>query len=362
MIDQEASEKIYSEEKLDTSTYKCPNCGGESEFSAKDQKMKCLYCGSLFDVDNNEVVEERNLGELLTNGQVWDEAEVYQCQSCGAKEILYNQEVAMECPFCGTNNVIKTEDLPGLKPQGIAPFKIDKQKSSEIAIKWAKKKKYAPQEFRKSAKAENIHGVYNPVFTFDADTDSSYDGQLGENYTVVRHVNGKRVTETRTRYFHISGNQSLKFDDVLIQASSDLPANRIKEIEPFPTNNAPEYRTEYLRGYSASSYNKEGSVCWEECKLKMKEGIERAILKRYRYDVKVYLNVKTIFSNEKYKYILVPVYVGHYKYKDKLYNFYINGDNGKITGKTPVSVWKVLFTVLAVLLVIGGMAALIALS
>lgn len=35
MIDQEASEKIYSEEKLDTSTYKCPNCGGESEFSAK---------------------------------------------------------------------------------------------------------------------------------------------------------------------------------------------------------------------------------------------------------------------------------------------------------------------------------------
>ena len=62
--------------------------------------------------------------------------------------------------------------------------------------------------------------------------------------------------------------------------------------------------------------------------------------------------------DEKYKYVLVPVYVGHYKYKNKLYNFYINGENGRITGKTPVSKLKVFWTVMLVLAIIAGIVAL----
>ena len=86
----------------------------------------------------------------------------------------------------------------------------------------------------------------------------------------------------------------------------------------------------------------------------MKERIERAILKRYDYDIKVSLSIDTKYLNEQYKFILVPIYVGHYNYKEKLYNFYVNGYNGRIGGKTPVSKLKVSFTVLLVLLLIAG--------
>ncbi len=362
MNEQKVKNKLYTDEKLDTSVFKCPNCAGESKFSIKDQKMKCLYCGSLFDIDNDEFVEERDLNELLTNGEVWTEAEVYQCKSCGAKEILDNQEMSAFCPFCGTNNVIKLEELPGLKPQGVAPFKITKRRSSEIAVEWAKKKKYAPKDFKKSVKAENINGIYNPIFTFDADTQSSYYGQLGKNYKTYRIVNGRQISEVKTKYFNISGNQNLKFDDLLIQASDIVPKEDIRKIEPFPTNNAPEYKSEYLRGYSASTYSKSGQTCWNECKLEIKSRIEKSILKKYMYDVKVFLNVKTTFLNEKYKFVLVPIWVGHYKYKNKLYNFYINGDNGNISGKTPISALKVFFTVLGILALIAGMFALFLLT
>ena len=85
----------------------------------------------------------------------------------------------------------------------------------------------------------------------------------------------------------------------------------------------------------------------------MRLSIESSILKKYDYDVKYSLNVSTKFSNEQYKYVLVPIYVGHYKYKNKLYNFFVNGENGKVAGKTPVSAGKVCLTIFIVLLVLG---------
>ncbi len=362
MTKKTTEELLYSDETLDTSTFKCPNCGGESEFSANDQKMKCLYCGSLFDIDNFETIEERSLDELLQKGQVWENAEVYQCKSCGAKEIIEDQEISMLCPFCGTNNIIKTDELPGLKPQGVAPFKINKAESAKIAVNWARKKIFAPNSFKKSAKAQNIHGVYNPIFTFDAKTKNQYYGRLGRNVVSYKFVNGRRVAQTSTRYFDIRGEKNVDFDDVLVQASTNIPAEYVKKIEPFPTNKAPKYKPEYLRGYSANTYDKEGKDCWEECKSQMKKRIESIILKSYSYDVKQFLSVKTQFENNKYKFVLVPIYVGNYKYKNKLYNFYVNGDNGKIAGKTPISVWKVLLTVFGILLMIGAISAIFALS
>ena len=351
----EIEEKLYSDDNIDVTTFKCPNCGGETVFDPTTQKLHCQYCGSYFEINNDSVINERELNELLNSGSVWTEAEVYQCESCGAKEILENQEMSKICPFCGTSNIVKTEELPGLKPQGITPFKIDKKQTSQIAIKWAKKKLYAPRSFKKSVKPENIHGIYNPVFTFDAMTNSTYNGRLGKNYTRYRYVNGKRIAHTETRYFNISGFVDVPFDDLLVQASTSIPAKYINEIMPFPTKKAIEYKTEYLRGYSANTYNKSGKECWNECKLIMDRTIERNILKRYDYDIKVSLNVNTKFSGEQYKYILVPLYVGHYNYKNKLYNFYVNGYNGKIGGKTPVSAIKVTFTVILSLLLVAGL-------
>ncbi len=353
-----AEEKLYSDDNVETTVYRCENCGGEAIFDAKSQKMICQYCGSKFDLPESGKVVEKDLSDLISNAKVWQEAEVYQCKSCGAKEIISNQDVTHECPFCGTNNIVKTEELAGLKPQGIVPFKLENTRASQIALNWAKKKFYAPRAFKKSAKPENIKGVYNPVFTFDTETKSTYTGQLGKNYTTTHVVNGRPVTTVHTRYFSISGKQDLNFDDYIVQASSNIPNATLVSISPFTTNGAPTYNQDYLRGYSASTYNKDGATCWRECQTSMKKDIERKILSRYDYDVKSYLNVNTAFLKQKYKYVLVPVYVGHYKYKNKLYNFYINGENGRITGKTPVSKLKVFWTVMLVLAIIAGIVAL----
>ena len=349
MMDEAAKvEKLSADAKLKTSVFKCPNCGGEAEFDAKTQKLHCLFCGGYFEIKNDEKVVENEIDELLNDAKVWSEAEVYECKSCGAKEILNKNEVAITCPFCGTNNVVKTEDLPGIKPQGVVTFKIEKDKASTIAKAWAKKGWFAPNDFRRSADTENIHGVYNPVFTFDAETKSDYEGKLGKYHTVG---SGKNA-HTEIRYFHISGNDfPVNFDDFIVQASTAIPQKHISKISPFPTNDAPTYKSEYLRGFSANAYNKDGKVCWDECKELMRFEIENRILARYNHDVKQYVNIKTTYYKPKYKYILVPLYIGNYRYRNKIFNFFINGSNGRISGSRPKSFWKILFvTILGIIL------------
>ena len=358
MIDKKIQEKIYNDKDLKVFSKKCENCGGETVFDPKEQKLKCLYCGSVFNIEINSKIEERNLDELLKNGQVWESAEVLQCQSCGAKEIIEAGEVSHVCPFCGTNSIVKISEIPGLKPQGVVPFRLEKSKAILLAIKWAKKKLYAPKKFKKSVKTENLHGVYSPIFTFDAQSSSTYMGCLGKSYVVTTYRNGKTYVSTRVRYFNISGSVDMNFDDIVVQASTDFPQNVIKSLEPFPTKDVPSYDPKYLKGFSANTYNKEGAKCWEESVAMMNHKIEQNILKKYDYDYKQSLSVNTTFSSKTYKYILVPIYVGHFSYNKKLYNFYINGDNGKIAGKTPVSVWKVLFTIFGLLLGLTGIILL----
>ena len=104
----------------------------------------------------------------------------------------------------------------------------------------------------------------------------------------------------------------------------------------------------------AYHYDNELADCWKSAKDKMDGYIRQGILSNYSYDKVSYLNVSTTHSNVTYKYVMLPVYVGSYKYKKKLYNFFVNGNTGKTTGRTPISAFKIILTVLLGLALIAG--------
>ena len=80
---------------------------------------------------------------------------------------------------------------------------------------------------------------------------------------------------------------------------------------------------------------------WDEAKDTMDADIRRAILRRYNADYVGSLNVSTQHSNVTYKYVLVPVYIGNYTFRKKLYNVFVNGSSGKVYGKAPLSPLRV---------------------
>lgn len=72
-----------------------------------------------------------------------------------------------------------------------------------------------------------------------------------------------------------------------------------------------------------------------------------------------YLNVNTNYNDIKFNYILLPVWVCGYKFRDKIWSFLVNGRTGKATGKVPVSVPKAVFTAVFAAAVIGVLVWLI---
>ena len=337
-----------------TAVMKCPACGADMIYDAESGKLLCEHCGTQKEIES-KTSEELDFERLLTDKGGWDESHVFRCENCGAQEVLDKNEIAKQCPFCGATNIVETSELPDIRPNAVVPFRVALKDAATAVKTWVRKRIFAPQKFRKSAKPEKMKGVYMPSFSFDSQTHSYYTAVLGKHYYVTRRVNGRTVQEQRTRYFTVSGNYEMFFDDVLIQASGTINQKSLNKLQPFQTNDSREYTKEYLSGYTATQNTKSGLECWEEAKGVIGNRLQSAILSRYVYDVVSSFRISTQYSGITFKYILLPVYVGHCKWHTKIYNFFVNGLNGKVTGKAPISPLKVFVTVLIAAGVIVGL-------
>lgn len=84
-----------------------------------------------------------------------------------------------------------------------------------------------PSRFKKTNASSQLHGIYIPYWTYDADTYSVYSAEVGVyNYRTVtrtRVVNGKRerytTTERYTVWHPTRGDYGRFFDDILVPAS-----------------------------------------------------------------------------------------------------------------------------------------------
>jgi hypothetical protein len=56
--------------------------------------------------------------------------------------------------------------------------------------------------------------------------------------------------------------------------------------------------------------------------------------------------VATNYSAITFKHLLLPVYVGAYRFRDKVYQVVLNGRTGEVQGERPYSFWKIFLLVL----------------
>ena len=130
----------------------------------------------------------------------------------------------------------------------------------------------------------------------------------------------------------------------------------IERIEPFVLSDLLHYNPKFLAGFEAERYKTGLKAVWERAKQRISLILRSditAIIKR-GCDVVDSLNVNTKFSEIKYKHMLLPVWISSYKYRDKVYNFFINGQTGEVQGSAPKSVLKILGVIAVVIAVLVG--------
>ena len=351
-------EKEYVEEQSTAETVytKCQNCGSNMVFDPETQTLKCEHCGFFSDFEKSSAVKELEIEEAFKCAENWDdEADSYRCDNCGAVVVLPRGETATICPYCSTSHILKSEELVGLKPNVVYPFTITKEQGVEQAKKWARKQIFAPRKFKKSLTAENIRSIYEPCFTFDSKTFSTYHGRVGNRRTRTVGSGKNRRTETYIVWRNVSGTYSSCFDDVMINAGTTYSQKTLDKLLPFNYDTIKVYEKKFLTGYVARRYDKPIEDAWLDAKSVMDASIRKDIIARQHCDVVSYLDVSTTHEAVTYKYALLPVHLLHFRYKKKDYAVCVNGNTGKSTGKTPVSALRVLGAIVLGLAVVAGL-------
>ena len=342
----------------------CVNCGAELKYKPGTTNISCEYCGhqESIQVDENgfEELELYPYLQEMGSQKHSEEISMLHCKNCGANQHVEENYKSLHCVYCSMPLIL--EDAykeEWILPGAVLPFQIEKEKSFLIFKKWVNRLWWAPNKLKKAAlDPQFTKGLYLPYWTFDAQLSASYSGQRGEYYYEtrrVRNAQGKMVSQRvrKTRWYPASGRVSGFVDDTLIEASKQKSGRIPSKIARWNLKKLQPFNSSFLSGFVTEKY----TIPLKQGHLHSKE-IAKDIARRWcRQDIggdtQRVTQMDMQLSEETFKHILLPVYVSAYRYQGKEYHFFINGENGQISGSRPYSFWKIFFAVIFGLVLIG---------
>ncbi len=340
---------------------KCVNCGGTLEFNPATGRLHCPYCDSEFDIKPEETEEgtcateqDFETAEFTEDFDWGASTKTIICKSCGGESIYDELTLSSVCPFCGSNQVMEVDTKKTMQPAGVVKFKIDKKTAGERFKAWIKKKFFCPSAAKKNAEPDKFTGVYVPLWTFDTDTTTEFSGRYGIDRT---YPDSDGHSHTTTDWYRVSGTHREFIDDHPVLATDRYDTKMFNGLLPFDTANNVLFKPEYLAGIAAEKYSVGLKTGWERAKVSisalLKSNIISEVKREHNADRAEISKMITDYADIKYKYLLVPVWLSSFKYKEKVYNFMVNGETGKTSGKIPISPFRVALVVLGILAIIA---------
>lgn len=326
--------------------YRCPACGASLQFDSGSQQVVCPYCDSSFE-PQSLIDYDSFLKEDAKNAQSdswskdpdrWEKDEVsglniYTCAACGGEVLGDDTLASARCPFCDNTVIMKRQFTGDWKPDLVLPFKLDKKAAQDAFRKHLHGKKLLPKAFRTESSIEEIKGIYVPFWLFSSDVSASMrfkgsktrgwsDTQF--NYTEVSRYALLRTADAHFARIPVDG--SLKMDDALMDS-----------LEPFDFSEAVDFQTAYLSGFFSDRYDVAADVSVERAKARFTATMKSRLANTTAGFGSVEMETASIAErNNVREYAMLPVWLLHVKWKDKLYTFAMNGQTGKFVGNLPL--------------------------
>lgn len=337
---------------MSTMIFKCPCCGGYLEFDPARQKFKCLYCGQLLSED--ELREQSAVREAAAQDDVQqDEAaaeskehlRTYQCQMCGAEIVTDDTTAATRCYFCHSPVVLHDRLDNAFRPDGVIPFKLDKETAEKQFMDYIQKKKFVDREFFNGAQLEMFSGVYYPWWYTDIEGEAEFEGEGIRNsiHNTPTHV------VTTHRVFRVQRKGRLAFRNIARKALLKADGKLSDGIHPYDVSDVKPYASGYLSGFLAEKRDVDEEAAKQES-LREASGYAATMMREDHGFSSI--SGETNFRAEKVesRYILLPAWVLTWKGSKDGAPFYymMNGQTGKVCGKLPVDKKKLLLTALGI--------------
>lgn len=310
--------------------YKCPSCGGNMLYNPEKKLLVCESCGSEKDpkeVNESEIKEEDNKSE--EDGLIR-----YKCPSCGAELVTDQFTSATICAYCGSPNIIEDRVSDNFKPDKIIPFKYDRNYTIKAIRNWCNDGLFSPADLLSKSNLDKVTGVYVPFWLYDIYTNTDMSAQ-GTRVRVYRRGDTE-YTETST--YRVYRNVDAEFNKVPADASIKMDDKLMDLMEPFNYGELIDFDMSYMSGYMAEKYNYEA----DDLRERAIDRVDKYATELTRDTISGYDSVSVLNSNvktniENQQYVLLPVWIYNYRYKNNDYTFLMNGQTGKIIGKPPIS-------------------------
>jgi len=335
------------------SSFACSQCGGQTEFNLNAQVLRCLYCGfehaveSLTAADTGEQVLDLVLP--TQRGHKWAEAQHHlSCADCGADSLWPIGQRALRCPYCGSNQLVKSQETRNLvDPQAIGLMEIDESKAILLAREWLGAGWFAPDDLSTSARKTTLHSAYYPFWTFDGTLELSWRCDINEG------------SDNNPRWVARTGVEYEMFDDILIPGNKMIHLKELEKIAPFKLKEVLEFRPDYLAGWPALIYD----IPLAKATLSARDLVLREVRHTLHHRVMPHRQTRNLttgshkWSGMTFKHVLLPLWVGTYHYQGQDYSILINGQSGKVSGEKPRDTIKTIAIVLSIFLTILAVSA-----
>lgn len=349
--------------------YKCPNCGADMAFDTGSGKLKCNSCGRedsieemagqpdssddaqvSYEMDEDDKralqnsfdndYDDPSSDDEPSHHHTFREGEVteYHCKNCGAVLLTEPQTAATNCSFCGAGVVLSDRLSGSLAPESVIPFSISKAQAQEAFKKWCKKGLLTPSDFKVADRIKDITGLYVPFWLFDLNG----RGEVEATCTRVRTYTRGDWVYKETKYYHVYRKVDLNYLKVPCDASKKMDDGMMDKLEPYPYNNLKAFQMPYLAGYIAEKYDYTDEELLPRVKNRVHSYVDSYISSTISGYTTVHYNRKDISIRKKRSgYVLLPVWMVCYDFRQAEHTFAMNGQTGKIVGKPPISASKV---------------------
>lgn len=289
----------------------------------------------------------------------------FACGQCGAG-LAFDGVRTARCPYCDSPNFVERPPAQGQPdPEFVVTFVGDAELARRSLHRWLGSRTMFADSALRHATVEDLKGIYVPSYLYSAVATSDYTAEIGENYTETQTytttVNGKTVTRTRTvtktEWRPLAGRHASYVTDVLVSASAGLANVELARVEPYDFRQMRRFSPALISGWIAEEFARPLDDCAKTCRDEAMEVIGHKLGKFMPGDKHRQLAWQSQISWQSIDPILVPAWVFAVRYRpDKPpLRVVINGQTGKISGKVPLAVWKILLAIALVIAVIAGL-------
>ena len=205
-------------------------------------------------------------------------------------------------------------------------MKLDEQQANKAVRDWLGRGFWSPDNLLGSSQGLRLRPAYYSCWLFDGTLEVRWSCEVQE----TTYGQAQRW-ESRT------GVEFEYFSDVVTPGVRSLKAAELESIEPFELLAVEEFKPEHLAGWPAMIYD----ISLSDASLNAREVVMnkfRPVLYSLIEPAKEKRNIRIgggTWSDMTFKHILLPIWIGTYRFQNKEFHILVNGQTGKVGGEKP---------------------------